>query len=85
MFKWFLFEKYKPGRNGLFLVKVGNRIEVAYYDYILEQFVYFDSDYKILVTSCYLPGLYWSRMPQYSRSQLLHNGVFVLKEEFIDE
>lgn len=74
MFKWWLFEFHKPRKSGFYFVKLGGIVEIAYYDQVLEDFVFYDGDCRLLILNYSIAPLKWAKMPRFSRSQILDKG-----------
>lgn len=85
MFKWKQFNKNKPKRSGLYFVRLHNRIEIAFYDQTIENFLFFEEGYKSMYVLRLFDDYEWSAMPRFSRSKLLYEGIIVFKEEKSDE
>lgn len=78
MFKWIKFSNEKPKKSGLYFVKCYREIEVAWFDSVINKFLFFEFDYSVAVNIGVPNNLEWARMPRYSRSKLLSDGTIRL-------
>lgn len=78
MLKWRIFEFDKPKKSGFYFVKCGGIMEIAYYDQIIEDFIFYDGDCKLLMVNYSIAPLKWAKMPRFSRSRLLDKGYICL-------
>jgi len=71
MIKWIKFSNEKPKRSGLYFVRKYKQVEIAWFDSVLNRFLFFELDYICAIDIEIPHNLEWGRMPRYSRTKLL--------------